>query len=59
MIKLPYIKKMHRELQRAAPEDYTVYVIRQGKRLFTAVSCFDADYCAPWYFDAITEKYGL
>ena len=58
-MKFRYIERMHRELQRNAPEDFTVSVIREGRNLFTVISCYDRDYVSPWFIREIVEPYGF
>ena len=51
--------KLHRELNRLAPEGYDVFVTRREGTLFTLISCQDPDYFAPWTgFQSIMERFG-
>ena len=58
-MKLKYIGRLHRELQRACPEGYSVQAIRENRRLLTLVTCEDADYFAPWLVSEIVEPFGF
>lgn len=58
-MKFRYIRRMHNALRHACPEGYSVQVVRDGKRLFTIITCDDYGYFAPWSVREIVEPFGF